>query len=178
MAEEDTRASVGGLENGKSMLDAVEPPANKDDKVSKLEPQERREFQFAVPEISIAVDPVALITTECITVTSAMRKHVRWAQSSVSAILGGSSYRATTSTSPSHALSNSSIASNRRQSRLSITTLPDGTEEDQVASRWGLRGKRGKSLLDNPLMSAFARLRNDVKDCKGVYLWGRTLFDA
>jgi len=41
--------------------------------------------------ISVAVDPVALITTECITVTSAMRKHARWAHSSVSAILGGSS---------------------------------------------------------------------------------------
>ena len=43
---------------------------------------------FAETHISIAIDPVALITTECITVTSAMRKHTRWAQSSVSAILG------------------------------------------------------------------------------------------
>jgi brefeldin A-resistance guanine nucleotide exchange factor 1 len=42
-------------------------------------------------QVSVAVDPVALITTECITVTSAMRKHARWAHSSVSAILGGSS---------------------------------------------------------------------------------------
>src|SRR5690348_7542925 len=39
--------------------------------------------------ITIAVDPVALVITECITVTSAMRKHPWWAQSSVSAILGG-----------------------------------------------------------------------------------------
>ncbi|DAA79604.1 TPA_exp: Uncharacterized protein A8136_0377 [Trichophyton benhamiae CBS 112371] len=37
----------------------------------------------------IAINPIALVTTECIAVTSAMRKHARWAHSSVAAILGG-----------------------------------------------------------------------------------------
>ena len=39
--------------------------------------------------------------------------------------------------------------------------------EDSLASRWGLRGKKGKSMQDNPLLSAFARLRNDLRGCTG-----------
>src|ERR1700761_8198882 len=45
------------------------------------------------PNPTIAIDPIALVTQECITITSAMRKHARWAQSSVSAILGGGASR-------------------------------------------------------------------------------------
>jgi hypothetical protein len=38
--------------------------------------------------MAISVDPVFLVTNECIAVTSAMRKNTRWAQSGVAAILG------------------------------------------------------------------------------------------
>lgn len=114
-------------------------------------------------QISIAVDPVALITTECITVTSAMRKHARWAHSSVSAILGGG---------PSIARDIS------RLQKPGDRTSPGGQrsgrtvdgafgDDDTLASRWGLRGKKGKSMQDNPLLSAFARLRNDLRGCTG-----------
>lgn len=119
--------------------------------------------------VAIAIDPVALITTECITVTSAMRKHARWAHSSVAAILGGSSstsYRA-----------GSSSSSSRGRSRGTAKPLPDGpagitsgvstTDEDTLTGRWGLRGKKGKSMQDNPLMSAFARLRGELRGCRG-----------
>jgi brefeldin A-resistance guanine nucleotide exchange factor 1 len=102
--------------------------------------------------ISVAVNPVALVVTECITVTSAMRKHARWAHSSVSAILGGSSNK---------------IPAVQRRDRTGQGIINDGEQEEAVPSRWGLRGKKGKSLQDNPLMSAFARLRNDLKGCKG-----------
>lgn len=102
--------------------------------------------------IRVAVNPVALVVTECITVTSAMRKHARWAHSSVSAILGGSS--------------NKTPAVQRRD-RTGQGIISGGEQEEAVPSRWGLRGKKGKSLQDNPLMSAFARLRNDLKGCKG-----------
>lgn len=46
---------------------------------------------------------------------------------------------------------------------------PNGAvgEDDSLASRWGLRGKKGKSMQDNPLLSAFARLRNDLRGCTG-----------
>ena len=122
-------------------------------------------------KISIAVDPVALITTECITVTSAMRKHARWAHSSVSAILGGGPAMST----------GSDISRLPRQNHKSLGTMetqlgqaermPNGAggEDDSLASRWGLRGKRGKSMQDNPLLSAFARLRNDLRGCLGEH---------
>lgn len=102
--------------------------------------------------ISVAVNPVALVVTECITVTSAMRKHARWAHSSVSAILGGSS--------------NKTPAIQKRD-RAGQGIVSGGEQEEAVPSRWGLRGKKGKSMQDNPLMSAFARLRSDLKGCKG-----------
>lgn len=110
--------------------------------------------------IRVAVNPVALVVTECITVTSAMRKHARWAHSSVAAILGSSS--------------NKTPAVQRRD-RTGQGIISAGEQEEAVPSRWGLRGKKGKSMQDNPLMSAFARLRNDLKGCKGKYnMWYET----
>ena len=118
--------------------------------------------------VAVAVDPVALITTECITVTSAMRKHARWAHSSASAILGGSSisYRAT-------ALGASSKKALRAPIKVPLNVTPrekqtlTPNDEDSVTGRWGLRGKKGKSMQDNPLMSAFARLRCELRGCQG-----------
>jgi brefeldin A-resistance guanine nucleotide exchange factor 1 len=105
----------------------------------------------------IAIDPVALVTTECITVTSSMRKHARWAHSSVSAILGGNVgsrvYERDTSAPPSPRKSSQSLRVD---------------DDHALANRWGLRGKKGKSMQDNPLISAFTRLRNDLKGCKDI----------
>ena len=117
-------------------------------------------------DISIAVDPVALITTECITVTSAMRKHARWAHSSVSAILGGGpSISNDSDISRLPRPGNRSIAANRTKAGKGINGAFN--EDENLASRWGLRGKKGKSMQDNPLLSAFARLRNDLRGCTG-----------
>lgn len=114
--------------------------------------------------LSVAVDPVALVVTECITVTSAMRKHARWAHSSVSAILGGgvTSAKAVTDS----ARQSFSEPREKDSKDVSITITDDST----LASRWGLRGKRGQSMQDNPLLSAFARLRSNLKGCKGSVL--------
>ncbi|KAE8350615.1 hypothetical protein BDV28DRAFT_138780 [Aspergillus coremiiformis] len=114
--------------------------------------------------LPIAVDPVALVTTECITVTSAMRKHARWAHSSVSAILGGGAasrvYDRDTSAPPSPRNGTSTSQSKSR---------PSAVDDDHaLANRWGLRGKKGKSIQDNPLISAFTRLRSDLKDCRNI----------
>ncbi|KAE8146240.1 hypothetical protein BDV25DRAFT_54439 [Aspergillus avenaceus] len=114
--------------------------------------------------LPIAVDPIALVTTECITVTSAMRKHARWAHSSVSAILGGGAvsrvYDRDTSNPPSP---RNGASTTRSKSR------PSAVDEDHaLANRWGLRGKKGKSMQDNPLISAFARLRSDLKDYRDI----------
>lgn len=115
--------------------------------------------------ISVAVDAVALITTECITVTSAMRKHARWAHSSVSAILGGS---------PSPSKSREAIRQFRNNEEpkvhIEMSSMGMGAAQSDflLGSRWGLRGKKGKSLQDDPLIAAFARLRNDLRHCTGI----------
>jgi len=115
--------------------------------------------------IEVAVNPVALITNECITITSAMRKNARWAQSSVAAILGGGivdtaatggslSVPGSTNGSPRP----SGLARRRGGGRASLEIR--GRSEDSVrgedvafldnemglAGRWGLRGKKGKSI--------------------------------
>ena len=118
--------------------------------------------------VSVAVDPVALITTECITVTSAMRKHARWAHSSVSAILGGSS----SPMNPGIQISRPStprdeLASRKGHKNRSSSGFADG-DDGGLANRWGLRGKKGKSMQDNPLMAGFGRLRRDLTTCKGT----------
>ncbi len=116
--------------------------------------------------ISVAVDPVALITTECITVTSAMRKHARWAHSSVSAILGGSS-PSNLGRQSSRPATPGDDSNNLRRHKIR-PSLTDGDEDGGLANRWGLRGKKGKSMQDNPLMAGFGRLRRELAGCKGT----------
>jgi hypothetical protein len=120
--------------------------------------------------VSVAVDPVALITTECITVTSAMRKHARWAHSSVSAILGGSSSPLSPGFQNSRPPTPRSEMGSRRAPKRS--SMSEGVEDAGLANRWGLRGKKGKSMQDNPLMAGFGRLRRELVGCKGT-AWNR-----
>jgi golgi-specific brefeldin A-resistance guanine nucleotide exchange factor 1 len=119
--------------------------------------------------ISITVNPVTLITTECVTITSAMRKHGRLGQSSVSAILGGGSGR-TQERQHSIPLARSNVpAEGKRAPSMAnpgAATLNGG--DYTLAGRWGLRGQRGRSQQDNPLMSAFTQLRSDLSGCKDI----------
>ena len=125
------------------------------------------QYQSKIVKMPIAVDPVALITTECITVTSSMRKHVRWAHSSVSAILGGgasSSYRQ----GPWPQSPREKSHEGRRKTNGSVDLDRSTTDDDDsLAGRWGFRGTKGKSMQDNPLITAFARLRSDLRGCTG-----------
>jgi hypothetical protein len=149
-------------------------------RISRMHPAEQQTlgnalngFHARPTPVSVAVDPVALITTECITVTSAMRKHARWAHSSVSAILGGST---SPSSSGRYSTLGDDLGPNRGHRRKSS---PVGSNEDSgLANRWGLRGKKGKSMQDNPLMAGFGRLRRELVGCKGSsellfspYIW-------
>jgi brefeldin A-resistance guanine nucleotide exchange factor 1 len=145
---------------------------------SSIEESSTSEFQIPLSNgpnmaskatVSVAVDPVALITTECITVTSAMRKHARWAHSSVSAILGVTSplNPGTQDSRPSTPRDNSGSRKGlRSRSSLGYT---DGGDDEGLANRWGLRGKKGKSMQDNPLMAGFGRLRRELVGCKGIF---------
>ena len=117
---------------------------------------------FVPAPISVAIDPVALITTECITVTSAMRKHARWAHSSVAAILGGGSIS-------SNSAASSSTSDGLR--RKGYAPRPTARDDTTLANRWGLRGKKGKSMQDNPLMAGFSRLRRELVGCKGTVIY-------
>jgi brefeldin A-resistance guanine nucleotide exchange factor 1 len=78
-----------------------------------------------------------------------MRKHARWAHSSVSAILSGG---------PSQDLGV------RNRSGVAV-----GSGEEDGGWRWGSRSKKGKSLQDNPLMSAFTKLRSELRGCRGMF---------
>ncbi|KAJ5799808.1 uncharacterized protein N7518_001876 [Penicillium psychrosexuale] len=127
--------------------------------------QQRASFVMLDPtmdssSLPIAIDPVALVTTECITVTSSMRKHARWAHSSVSAILGGNG--------ASRVYERDNSAPSSPIPRRTGQPSPRPDEDHVLANRWGLRGKKGKSMQDNPLISAFTRLRSDLKDCKDI----------
>lgn len=114
--------------------------------------------------LSVAIDAIALITTECITVTSAMRKHARWAHSSVSAILGGSP---SFSRAPERETHPRSTGNTEAQHDAGSIGYGSATGDNLLASRWGLRGKKGRSMQDDPLIAAFARLRNDLRGCTG-----------
>ncbi|KAF3935627.1 hypothetical protein ABW19_dt0205181 [Dactylella cylindrospora] len=133
--------------------------------------------------VQVAVDPVALITNECITVTSAMRKNARWAQSSVAAILGGSmgdsGLASPTLGVPGGASTPRGGDLKRSGSRrdASKDSRASGEKDEEgrntpvdgsLAGRWGLRGKRGKSIQDNPLIAAFSKLRGDLLSCKDI----------
>lgn len=125
-------------------------------------PDQAPSSQFRSRPVSVAVNPVSLVINECISVTSVMRKHARWAQSSVSSILGGNPNPVQLGP-PSPLLRPGSRSSNT--TNISV----DGAQDIGVANRWGLRGKKGKSMQDNPLMAGFGRLRHDLSTCKDIH---------
>ena len=94
-----------------------------------------------------------------------MRKHGRWAHSSVSTILGGgSAVRAY-----DHEFSADSSRNGSKWTKNRPAPAVD--EDNSLANRWGLRGKKAKSTQDNPLISAFTRLRIDLKSCTDIALF-------
>lgn len=148
-----------GRRRGGTLVD-LQPDAAPNSQANMILSKEAQAHKQSVSRasISIAVDPIALVTTECITVTSAMRKHARWAHSSVSMILGGG---------PSMARDISQIPRQTGQRQQRRSTNGSVEEDDTLANRWGLRGRKGKSMQDQPLLSAFTRLRNDLRGCTG-----------
>jgi brefeldin A-resistance guanine nucleotide exchange factor 1 len=110
-------------------------------------------MQYRSRPVSVAVDPVSLVISECIAITSAIQKHARSTHSSVSAILGGSP--------------NLVQLGPPGKGASAANALGDGAGDLGPANRWGLRGKKGKSMQDNPLISGFGRLRHELSGVKG-----------
>jgi len=110
--------------------------------------------------VTVAVDPVSLVISECISITSAFQKHARSPHSSVSAILGGNPHPVQ--------LGSPSAVSRGASKSYAGDPSGDGSQDIGLANRWGLRGKRGKSIQDNPLMAAFGTLRQELAAVRGI----------
>jgi len=118
-------------------------------------------MQYRSRPVTVAVDPVSLVISECIAITSAIQKYARSPHSSVSAILGGTPNQIQLGP-PSPALRG------RGKSAAAAGLAGDNTGDFGTANRWGLRGKKGKSMADNPLISGFGRLRHELIGVKGT----------
>lgn len=122
-------------------------------------------MQYRSRPVSVAVDPVSLVISECISITSAVQKYARTQHSSVSAILGGTPNLIQLGPP-------SSSFKSRTKDGTVTKAAADGSGEFGPTNRWGLRGKKGKSMADNPLISGFGRLRHELTGVKGTYLYG------
>lgn len=111
-------------------------------------------MQYRSRPVTVAVDPVSLVISECISITSAIQKHARSTHSSVSAILGGSP-------NPVH-LGPPSPSMRRRSKSPALGNDGDAAQDSGLNNRWGLRGQRGKSMQDNPMIAGFGKLRNEL----------------
>ncbi|KAH7327837.1 hypothetical protein B0I35DRAFT_346322 [Stachybotrys elegans] len=117
-------------------------------------------MQYRSRPVSVAVDPVSLVISECISITSAIQKHARSPHSSVSAILGGN---------PNPIQLGPSSIGRRSRGKHTSETGDGGAAEDALVNRWGLRGQKGKSMQDNPLISGFGKLRHDIAGIKDIH---------
>lgn len=116
-------------------------------------------MQYRSRPVSVAVDPVSLVISECISITSAIQKHARSPHSSVSAILGGNP-------NPINLGAPSSRLKPRRKSQAG--GVASDAQDLTINTRWGLRGQTGKSMQDDPMISGFGALRHDIAGIKGT----------
>lgn len=129
--------------------------------------RETPRMQYRSRPVSVAVDPVSLVISECISITSAIQKHARSQHSSVSAILGGNP-------NPIH-LGPPSPSLRARAKSPSSNLGGDGAEDGNLGNRWGLRGQRGKSMQDNPMIAGFGKLRHEIAGQKGMLVYTKSI---
>jgi brefeldin A-resistance guanine nucleotide exchange factor 1 len=116
--------------------------------------------QYRSRPVSVAVDPTSLVISECISITSEIRKRVPSAHSSVSAILGGNPNTVQ--------LGQPHPPSDYGNQHLDGSTIQD-VQELGLANRWGLRGRKGHNVRDNPLISSFGKLRYELSSVRGEF---------
>ena len=124
-------------------------------------------MQYRNRPVSVAVDPVSLVISECISITSAIQKHARSPHSSVSAILGGNP-------NPIYLGAPTSGSRSKSSKSQAAGAASEGTELT-INTRWGLRGQKGKSMQDDPMISGFGTLRHDLAGVKGMKTAGSSL---
>ncbi|KAG6001207.1 hypothetical protein E4U21_004613 [Claviceps maximensis] len=124
-------------------------------------------LQYRSRPVSVAVDPVSLVISECISITSAIQKHARSPHSSVSAILGGNP-------NPIQLGPAGTVMTMRHNPRAVGTHIIERVDDVSASNtRWGLRGQKGNSMQDNPLIAAFGKLRHEIAIVKDI-----RMFDA
>lgn len=119
-------------------------------------------MQYRNRPVSVAVDPISLVISECISITSAVQKHARSPHSSVSAILGGNPNSIQLGTA------GPVLKARQKSSATSVGVGDNAQDTGSVNNRWGLRGQKGKSMQDNPMIAAFGRLRHEIAAVKGL----------
>jgi len=122
-------------------------------------------MQYRSHPVSVAVDPVSLVISECISITSEIRKRAPSPHSSVSAILGGSPNPIYLGPPGSSSKGGSGGADG---DSASAPASPSPARGSGLTNRWGLRGQKGKSMQDNPLMANFGRLRHELSGVKDI----------
>ncbi|KAK6716236.1 hypothetical protein SNK04_007186 [Fusarium graminearum] len=98
-------------------------------------------MQYRSRPVSVAVDPLSLVISECISITSAIQKHARSPHSSVSAILGGS---------PNPLQLGPPSPSPHERSKSPVGSISGDGSHDGLTNRWGLRGQGGKACKTTP----------------------------
>ncbi|KAL5601338.1 uncharacterized protein BROUX77_005587 [Berkeleyomyces rouxiae] len=135
------------------------PKHSPDESQSQAEPaaQFPSRMQYRSRPVSVAVDPVSLIISECISITSEIRKRAPLSNSSVSAILGGSPH-------PVY-----HVPPSLRGPPFGPAAAAPAAEDNVASSnRWGLRATNARSTQDHPLMSSFGRLRHELSGIKDI----------
>lgn len=122
-------------------------------------------MQYRSRPVSVAVDPVSLVISECISITSTIQKNARSPHTSVSAILGGNPNTV-------H-LGPPSPGLRTRKSPIKDVS-GEGSDEGVIINRWGLRGQKGKSMQDNPMIAGFGKLRHDIAGIKDIRYFDAT----
>lgn len=122
-------------------------------------------MQYRSLPVSVAVDPVSLVISECVSITTEIRKRIPSPNTTVSAILGNN---------PNTALGDSNVGAGIWKPNAGGTSDHESSQTG-LANRWGLRGSRGMSIQDNPLISSFGKLRYDLSGTKGWIYWHTTL---
>ncbi|PTB80831.1 guanine nucleotide exchange factor [Trichoderma longibrachiatum ATCC 18648] len=114
-------------------------------------------MQYRSRPVSVAVDPVSLVISECIAITSAIQKHARSSHFSVSAILGGNPNTIQFG-SPSP-----------RERGAGGGPFRDGDRDEAASSRWSFQGQRAKGLQDSPMITGFSNLRHEITGVQNIH---------
>lgn len=117
-------------------------------------------MQYRSRPVSVAVEPVSLVISECIAITSAIQKHARSSHFSVSAILGGN---------PNTIQFGSPKQQLQSQDRSAGGPFGDSDQDGAASNRWSFQGQRTKGLQDSPMIAGFGKLRHEITGVQSVY---------